>query len=446
MQKKLLNIVLKRCAKSYLAKVSPYVIGITWSIWKTSCRMIVSHILQQSIEEVTISTSPKNFNSDTGLSLAILWITSFTPSFLWVIKTLMKAFGSVIKPNRVDVLVLEYWIDAPGDMKQLLEICVPHCAIFTWLDVVHASQFDWPDEILIEKSWLLTSAKEIVFYPAHANYLNSILEEIQVDILWYWLSQEGDDDIWFDQYQLQKDSGWRIVSTFHVDQWVDDVLSIESNLTGQISAWYTSLWVQIAMILWQRLSKEVTFPEAFEFSLQPGRFSVFQGLWWSILIDSTYNAAPASMKKIIQQTIGLRNELYSDYQLIYCLGDMNELGDFSLQEHQTLASMISQSADLIYLIWDQTIYTKDELAKIWYSSSRVHHFSSSRELWMSLKNELQETNKKYLILFKASQWWLFMEEAISQVLLHDEDKMKLPRQEKWWIKKKNDYFTNTMAS
>ena len=440
MLKKTLNKLLKVAAKSYLRKVSPYVIWITWSIGKTSARMIISHILEKSVVDLRVSTSPKNFNSDIGLSLSILWITSYTPSVLGSLKVLWQAFKEVVFSTPQDVLVLEYWIDAPGDMTELLDICVPHCAIFTWLDVVHASQFDSPDDILEEKSHLLISAKELVLYPSHASYLYTILEHIEVDVLSFWLSQSAEDDIWFDQYRLQQDSWGRVVSEFHIDQWRDDVLSIKSNLIWQISAGYTSLWVELAMILWQRLAKELQFPGIFEFVLQSWRFGIFEGIWWSVLIDSTYNAAPQSMKMTIQQVIELRNEIYPEYELIYCLGDMNELWDFSISAHQELASKISQSAERIFLIGSQTKYTQEELIKVWYSWTRVSHVENAQILWMSIKDMLLDWDQKYIILFKASQWDLYMEEAITYALLDTANETLLPRQEEWWKRKKREFF------
>jgi len=67
MKQKLLNLIyvfLKYCAKKYIAKHKPKVIGITGSVGKTSARMIIAQVLKQLGSDNVISTSPKNFNSE----------------------------------------------------------------------------------------------------------------------------------------------------------------------------------------------------------------------------------------------------------------------------------------------------------------------------------------------------------------------------------------------
>jgi len=435
-------MLLQSCAKRYLRRVKPYTIGITGSIGKTSCRMILSQVLDISLQDVGVSTSPKNFNSETWLALSILDIQSFTPSVSWSISALFSAVYAGFFGKKKDVIVLEYGIDSPGDMDELLAVCRPHCAVFTGLDKVHAEAFESPDEILTEKAKLLTAAKELVLYPAHASYINKILPDIYVDVLSYWFSVEEESDIWFDQYHLTKDAGENIYSEFVIDQWVEHLMELKTTLIGKISAWYTSLWVQLAMILAKRLWVEATFPDVFEFALQPGRRTMFAWMHSSILIDSTYNAAPESMKYALRQTVALRNELFPEYDIIYCLGDMNELWDFSMSAHQEIASIISQSAEQIFLTWPESRATFDELQKIWYSMKRCTYVDSSLEIWKTLLEYLKSKTTPSLILFKASQWWQFMEEAISQVLLNPEDSQQLPRQEERRKDKKRAYFAS----
>jgi len=59
----------------------PFIIGITGSIGKTSGRTIITTVLQKYFPQKKIYTSPKNFNGELGLSLSILGINSYTPSF-----------------------------------------------------------------------------------------------------------------------------------------------------------------------------------------------------------------------------------------------------------------------------------------------------------------------------------------------------------------------------
>lgn len=108
--------VLASLARRYLAKTKPYIIGINGSVGKTSCRMIITQTLQQTLPGVRIYTSPKNFNGELGMSLSIFGIESYTPSIGGVLKTIVHAIRLCTQPDAQrapQVLVLEYGIDHP---------------------------------------------------------------------------------------------------------------------------------------------------------------------------------------------------------------------------------------------------------------------------------------------------------------------------------------------
>jgi UDP-N-acetylmuramyl pentapeptide synthase len=57
---------------------------------------------------------------------------------------------------------------------------------------------------------------------------------------------------------------------------------------------------------------------SFDYTIQAGRFSIFQRNE-NIFIDSSYNAGPESMKKIIENTKLVQKELYPEHKIIYVL-------------------------------------------------------------------------------------------------------------------------------
>ncbi|MBP7007174.1 hypothetical protein KBB05_00145 [Patescibacteria group bacterium] len=64
--------VLSRLARYWLSSKKPLIIGVTGSVGKTSCRVIVADVLRKLLPQEVVYTSPKNFNSEIGLSLSIL--------------------------------------------------------------------------------------------------------------------------------------------------------------------------------------------------------------------------------------------------------------------------------------------------------------------------------------------------------------------------------------
>ena len=441
--KKILYTLLKRAARLYLKRTKPLIIGITWSVWKTSCRMILAQTLQQTLIDTRISTSPKNFNSEVWLCLSILEIKNRSTNPLMVLWTVVLAFIRSLSPKRYDVLVAEYGIDNKWDMDYLLSIAVPHVSVFTVLDKVHAMQMWSPDEILKEKSKLLIATKEIVFLSdPSTSYLGDVMKNISCDLLTYATHQNEAEtsDIWWRNRTLLTWNDWLPQAQFTIEEWKDSVMSISTNLLWATDAWYISLWVECSHIIANRLWKDLVdlrTLDSLDYELQPWRMSIFTWKRWSVLIDSSYNAAPKSVKETIWTIIKLRNELYSSYDLIYCLGDMRELGDFSEQEHRALAAHIAQSADAIYLVWEEMkTHMLDELVKIWYNWEDASWFESSTDLWIALNEDLQKRKKRSVVLFKWSQNTIFLEEWVKQVLNDEKDIEYLPRQWRFWKWKK----------
>jgi len=70
--RKLFVWILTSCARSVIKKNQPFIIGVTGSVGKTSCRIIIASVLQKLLPQESIYTSHKNYNSEIGLSLSIL--------------------------------------------------------------------------------------------------------------------------------------------------------------------------------------------------------------------------------------------------------------------------------------------------------------------------------------------------------------------------------------
>jgi UDP-N-acetylmuramyl pentapeptide synthase len=124
--------IFKYLAKIYLFRNPAYIIWVTWSIWKTSCRMIISDILKNNLEEKIVYTSEKNFNWELWMSLSILWISSYKPQLKSVIETILKSIKIAFLSKKLyDIIILEYWIDHPWEMQFLLWVSKPNIWIVT---------------------------------------------------------------------------------------------------------------------------------------------------------------------------------------------------------------------------------------------------------------------------------------------------------------------------
>jgi len=424
MKQKLLQIIyrfLKICAQKYVKKHNPKVIGITGSVGKTSARMIIAQVLKQVQDTQVVSTSPKNFNSELGIIFSIFEITDYSPSIsslaknIWII--LKKLFFA---KKAYDILVLEDGIDAPGDMKYLTSVVQPDYGIFTKLDFVHAQFFNTKEEIWEEKRILLDTAKQKIYLWNFDEYLTKIFDE-------YLQNKQFFPHVENSQFSKKDD---KIFSEF-----VFENKTIRANIFGQENLEYIALALQIALDMWIELSQE-----KYDFNLenQPGRFNILEWIKGNILIDSTYNAAPASMKKMIENTFALQKSLFADYKVFLVLGDMRELWEISAGKHLELNDSVI-FADGIYCIGKemQPLYQALEMQQFEWEKNI---FTKANIAGQQLKNFLENTDQKYVILFKWSQNTIFTEEGLKAVLLNQNDAKNLVRQPPDWIKKKEKFF------
>ena len=112
------------------------VIGITGSNGKTIVKEWVNQLLA---DDFCIARSPKSFNSQIGVSLAVLQIES------------MHNLG-----------IFEAGISLPGEMSALQRIIQPTTGVFTFLGSAHAENFSSQTELLHEKMKLFSSCETLV--------------------------------------------------------------------------------------------------------------------------------------------------------------------------------------------------------------------------------------------------------------------------------------------
>lgn len=419
---KILLQILRFLTKLYLWRVKPFTIWITWSVWKTSCRTIVSQVLKQLESDKLIYTSPKNYNSELWLIFSIFQIEEYSPSIKSLLLLSFKIFKqSIFSPKKYDILIAEYGIDSPGDMDFLISVLRPDIWIITQLDAVHAGNFPrgveqyWTDKIK-----LLVSSKTKCFY----NPWDVIVQES----LWllpqpeaYWeknisstfLFRDGE---FFQEFQYRKKS-------------------ISINLIGEENVSYTLLSIKLAEYIWYPLSKnEYTF----YFQQAPGRFSIYEKSE-NIFVDSTYNASPKSMHLAIKNTLSIQKKVFPNKKLIFVLWDMRELWDTSETAHEDLVEYVSDSS-AIFTVWPEMYqFFIPKLQQAHYKWE-VHSSLSSREIAKKLKTYLTNNNiSNYIILFKGSQNTIFMEESLLPLLTVSQRK-NLVRQSVDWKRKKDIYF------
>jgi len=166
-----------------------------------------------------------------------------------------------------------------------------------------------------------------------------------------------------------------------------------------------------------------------------GRMNLLRGLDNSLIIDDTYNSSPAAAIAALQTLYRIEAP-----QRIAILGDMNELGAISADEHRKLGEFCDPSL----LAWVITVGDEAETHLAPAARARgcqVKSFKSAIDAGAFAHKVLEEGT---VVLAKGSQGGIYLEEAV-KILLHEthEDK-ELVRQSPQWITTKQRFF-DTLA-
>ncbi len=150
--KKLLQYYLKYITKLVLFIYRPTIITIAGSTNKTFVKEEIKKVLKK--QGLIIRSNPKSFNTEIGLPLAILNLSSGYNSYRLWLPIIFQAAKAIFNKNFPKILVLELGISEPADMKYLLSIIHPKIAVITDITQRYLESFSDMDELVSEYEYL----------------------------------------------------------------------------------------------------------------------------------------------------------------------------------------------------------------------------------------------------------------------------------------------------
>jgi len=188
----------------------------------------------------------------------------------------------------------------------------------------------------------------------------------------------------------------------------------------------------IELLKYLQLSFDSTFKN---FTLPPGRSSVFAGIKNTLIVDSSYNADLSSMNAILSMFDKLNGKKW------VVLSDMIEQGRIEKEEHEKLADIVAA------MKLDKIILTGPRMGK--YMLPRLQgsvisgqesgrkeaivYFDKPRQVLDYLEENIAGGE---LILFKGAR---FLEGVIEHLLENKNDAEKLCRREKVWVERRKKW-------
>lgn len=342
-------------------------IAITGSTGKTTTKDILAAILA---EKGDILYTQGNYNNELGLPLTLL--------------SLEKKHWAV---------VTEMGMGALGEIDLLAEIAKPTHGIITNIGHAHQEVLGSQEKIAQAKAELFSHVPlegGMVLNIQDQDILNPWLSNLRCPVSWVDFSPPA--DLWATEIQPNEhDYGF----TYQICA-EGKKIQVSLNIPGKHNIINSLAAVGIARQLglsWDDIKSGLS-----KVNLTPMRLEIIQSPEQELtLINDVYNANPASMSsalEVLQNVAGNRRK-------IAILGDMYELGDYSVKGHQEVGKKAKEiEPSYLITVGQLAQYIAEGAIGAGYPEDRVNSFQNNQEALSYLKNII---NPGDVILIKGSR-------------------------------------------
>jgi len=413
---RILQYILRLLARSVLWRYKPTIVGITGSVGKTSTKEAIYAVLQK---KYSVAQSRGNFNNEIGIPLSILGEDRAYGKniFGWALVVFRAVIRMLFKSSYPEMLVLEMGLDRPGDIRALTSYITPSSGVVTAIGEipVHVEFFSGPQAVIREKRVLVESVPEKG--TAILNFDDEVVlkmkDKAKSKVLTYGFGQGA--DVRVTHYEMRSDEeGNPEGISFKVDYKGNTVPVRLNNVFGKHQV-YSALAAFCVGIVFNINLVEIS--DALSGYESPrGRMRLLKGVRDSWIIDDTYNAAPLSMMAALE-TLG---ELPAKRKIVV-LGDMLEIGKYTVEAHQSIGEDASKVADIIFTVGLRAKFISDEARSRRFAAKNILHFNESQEAGLPLQKMIRPGD---LILIKGSRA-MKMEKIVEEIMAYPRRQKKL---------------------
>ena len=343
------------------------VVAITGSVGKTSTKDIIASVVKTKYK--TLKTEGNN-NNNIGLPLTIL------------------------KLKDHEALVLEMGMNHFGEISLLTEIAKPTIAVMTNIGTSHIGNLGSRENILKAKLEILEGMEE-----------KKIIINNDNDLLHNWAIQ-NQKDIEIHTYGIENESEIKAIninlkeeSSRFIAQEQEEKINIDVPVGGQHFIYNALSAIQVGKML--GISNECIQKGISEFELTKKRMDIRKLDNGALLINSSYNASYEAVKASIEHLARCKCD-----RKIAVLGDMLELGEYSIELHQNVGKDIAQNKIDILICTGE--YSKYIVQSARENSANVETYllQNNEEILEKLNEILKEGDT---VLIKASNAMKFYE-------------------------------------
>lgn len=406
-----------------LRRTKPKIIAITGSVGKTSIKDSIYEVLK---DRVQVRKSEKSYNSEIGVPLTILGLPNASLSILHWVKNIIDGAFTVFHPGKYPkVLILELGVDHPLDMEKFVKWITPDIVVLSRLpDVpVHVEFFDSPEEVTKEKIKLVHALRPdgVFVYNNDDPAIVKVVEGVRQHSIGY--SRYSSSHFVVSGDTIDYTNGIASGCSFTLTHLNESVkISIEGSLGVQHG--YNAAAAAAVGSLFEVTLQEVQKALS-QYIPPPGRSRLIRGLKDTLIIDDSYNSSPAALEYALTNL----NEIRGIKRKITILGDMMELGQFSVREHERIGRLIPRYTDILVTIGVRARGFSKGAREQGMDESKIIEFDDSYTAGRDLQMFIKPGDA---LLVKASQS-IRAERCIEDLMAEPERaKELLARQDTFW--------------
>jgi UDP-N-acetylmuramoyl-tripeptide--D-alanyl-D-alanine ligase len=388
------------------------IIAVAGSIGKTSTKLAIANVLSTKLQ---VRHQDGNYNDP--VTVPLVFFGEPTPSLFnplsWLV-VFWRNERQISDKYPYEIVVLELGTDGPNQISQFKKYLNLEIAVVTAITPEHMEFFSTIDAVAKEElsvsafSTLLLANKDL----CSEKYLSRLS-----DVLTYGIHKPAD-------YMLKSDGSKALVTGSKGRMFDLDV-------TNKTEAELYSILAAAAVAHKLGMQPEEIKKGIKNIKPVAGRMQRLTGVNKSIIIDDTYNASPEAVRLALSSLYKMDSP-----QRIAVLGNMNELGASSEEEHRKIGEYCDP--DKLNLVLTLGPDANEYLAPAAEANGcKVISFDNPYTVGGYLKPIIKPGA---IILAKGSQNRVFAEEAVKVILADLKDEVRLVRQSQQWLKIKHKQF------
>lgn len=420
--KYLVSGLLMACAQVVIRRYRPTIVMVTGSVGKTSTKDAVAAALSA---QFFVRKSHKSFNSEFGVPFTVFGVGNPWGSPREWYKVIKAAIALMLLPNHYPkVLVLEVGADRPGDLTRILRIATPNAVVVTRLPEipVHVESYASPEEVHEEEfspAFALSPGAPLVL-PADDVHARELALRTSAEIITYGTSEEAQCRVTKTDFCIVENRVIGMLITLSCGG-ATSTYCVKGSV-GYVQALPIAAALAVARALGVDMTRALESLK--EYEPPPGRGRLLVGKEDSVLIDDTYNASPAAVEEALETL----KHFPKVTRRVAILGDMLELGRYSISEHERIGALAAQSVDVLITVGVRARRFAEAARAQKMPDDRIHSFDDSRSAAGAVAALVRGGDA---VLIKGSQSVRL--ERVVEVLLKDSgDVSKLVRQEPEW--------------